>query len=143
MPLALSPPLPPGRWNRRGLCPQDSVWSRRHRPARRWPPERGGLWESPTKLWSIAVNDSFRVRSVQRVRDLNGEVNKGVGLERLPCDPVLERLPFQQLNGNEGLAVVFINVVDSADVRVIERRRRVCFTPESFQGLVVFRHLFG
>ena len=39
---------------------------------------------------------------------------------RLAGNPVLQSLPFQQLHDNELLGFVFINVVDGADVGVIE-----------------------
>ena len=52
---------------------------------------------------------------------------------------MLQRLPFQQFHGNEGLAVAFFNVVNRADVGMIQSGRGTSFALESFQGLVVFR----
>ena len=48
-----------------------------------------------------------------------------------------QRLAFQQLHGNEGAPVVFINVVDGADVRVIQRRGGPRFALEPLEGLTV------
>src|SRR5436309_722036 len=90
----------------------------------------------------IAVNDSFRVRSVQRVRNLNGEVEERLGFERLPCGPVLERLALQQLHGDKRLAFVLIDVVDGADVRMVERGSSLRLSPEAFQGLMILRQGF-
>jgi hypothetical protein len=45
---------------------------------------------------------------------------------------MLERLSLQQLHGNEVLTVRFLNLVDRAIVRVIERGRREGFPLEPF-----------
>jgi hypothetical protein len=47
---------------------------------------------------------------------------------------LFQRLAFQQLHGDEGLAFVLVNVVDGADVRMIERRRRASFALGAFPG---------
>jgi hypothetical protein len=48
--------------------------------------------------------------------------------------PLFQRPAFQQLHGDEGLAFVFVNVVDGADAVMIQRRRRTRFALEVFQG---------
>src|SRR5579859_2099557 len=55
---------------------------------------------------------------------------------------VLERLPFQQFHGDEWLPVVLVNVVNSADVGVIEGTRGLRFPLESLQSVMVLRELF-
>ena len=47
---------------------------------------------------------------------------------------MLERFPFQQLHGDEVLTVRFVDPVNRADVRMIERGRRKGFPLESFAG---------
>ena len=42
----------------------------------------------------------------------------------MSLDEMLERPPFEQLHHEELLPVVFADVIDRADVRVIQRRRR-------------------
>jgi hypothetical protein len=46
-------------------------------------------------------------------------------------------------NGNEGLAVEFIDFVDSADVRMIQRGGGARLALESLQGLVIIGKTFG
>ena len=56
---------------------------------------------------------------------------------------VLEGLAFHQFHGDERLAFVLINVINGADVGVIESRGRAGFALETLQRLTVFGHLFG
>jgi len=51
----------------------------------------------------------------------------------VPTQPLLEGLPFEQLHGDERLAFVFINVVDGADVGMIQRRRGARLALEALQ----------
>jgi len=48
--------------------------------------------------------------------------------------PLFQRLAFQQLHSYKRLALELINIVDGADVRMIERRRRAGLALEAFQG---------
>ena len=61
----------------------------------------------------------------------------------LPGDAVLERLAIQKLHGDERLAVVLADLVDRADVRMVQRRRGTRFAPEAFQRLRVAGHFLG
>ena len=54
-----------------------------------------------------------------------------------------KRLAIEELHGDERLALVLSDLVDRADVRVVERRCRLGFAPEAFQGLLVAGHVFG
>src|SRR5271154_1478939 len=48
---------------------------------------------------------------------------------------MLERLSVEKLHGDEGLAFVFADFVDGANVGVIDRRGCLRLAPESFEGL--------
>ena len=78
------------------------------------------------------------MRGIKCVSDLDGEIRQEVGLERLALDQVLERLSFQQLHGDKGMAFVLVDVVYHADVRVIEGGSGARLALESFQGLRAF-----
>ncbi len=64
---------------------------------------------------------------------------------RPACQLLLERLPLHQLHHDERLAGVLVDVVDRADVGMIERRGGLSFALEPFEGGAVvgqFRLVF-
>ena len=56
---------------------------------------------------------------------------------------MFERLPFEQLHGNERAAFEFADIVNSADVRMIERRGGAGFAAEPLDGLGVLGNVVG
>ncbi len=56
---------------------------------------------------------------------------------------MLQRLPLEQLHGEERPTFVFVNVVDGADVGVIERRGGAGLALEAFECGTVPSQLFG
>jgi hypothetical protein len=56
---------------------------------------------------------------------------------------MLKGLPFQQLHGDEGAALEFVNVVDCADVRMIEGGCGASLALKALQGLSVRRNYIG
>ena len=85
----------------------------------------------------VPMDDPLRVRGLERVGDLDGEVKQFVRLERLARNAMLQGLSLQQLHRDEGLAFVLVDVVNRADVGMVERGRRLRFPLESFQSLPV------
>ena len=63
-------------------------------------------------------------------------------MKALALMQVLQCLPLQQFHGDERLALVLVNVVDRADVGVIEGRGGTGLTLEALQGLMVLGHFF-
>ena len=66
------------------------------------------------------MNDSFRVRGVEAVGDLDRQIEDLVRGERLPLNPVLEGLALKILHRDEVTALVLVDVVDGADVGMIQ-----------------------
>ena len=56
------------------------------------------------------------------------------GIERPPVDPMLQRDAFQKFHGDERLPVLFANVVDRADVRMIQRGGGLRFALKACQS---------
>src|ERR1700675_737828 len=54
---------------------------------------------------------------------------------------MFQRCPVKVLHYDERLAVLLANVVNGADIRMVERRRSSRFTAESLQRLPVLRHI--
>ena len=64
-------------------------------------------------------------------------------LHRPARDPVLQRQAIQKLHGDERLAVVLADLVNRADVGMVQRRGRLRFAPEALQRLRVLGHIIG
>ena len=91
----------------------------------------------------VAVDDLLVVRGLERVGELDGEVERIVqGKGALP-NPRLEGLALDVLHGDERLAVALADLVDLADVGVIERSGGARFAKEPLASVVVLLERFG
>ena len=93
------------------------------------------LGDEEIRGFEIAVDDARTVRRIERIRDLLAERGDLLDGERLPLDRMLDRLSPQSLHHQEGLAFVHADVVDRADVRMIQRRRRARLTLEAIERM--------
>jgi hypothetical protein len=87
------------------------------------------------------VDDSFSVRRIQCVRNLNPQLQHFRKRQRLARNLVLQSRAVEELHRNEVLAVLFADVVNGANVRVIQCGGGLCFTSEAFQRSGVVEHL--
>ena len=62
-------------------------------------------------------------------------------LERAPCDPMLQRRPVEKLHDEKRAAVLLADIVDRADVGVVQRRCRSRLAAESCQRFGIPREL--
>ena len=89
----------------------------------------------------IAVNDSLPVRSVQRSGHLNPDLQQFVQRDSSLRDAVLQRLAFQKFHYQEMLALVFINVVNDANIWMVQCGGRACFPTEALDGMGIARSI--
>ena len=87
------------------------------------------------------MDDALRVGGVQRIGNLDGEVEQFVRLEQFPGNALLQGLALQQLHSDEGLAFVLADFVNRADVGMVQRRGGAGLALEAFQGLTVLAPL--
>ena len=85
----------------------------------------------------VAMHDAAGVRSLERVGDFQAEIEHALERQRARRDLVLQRLAVEQLHHDEVLAVVLADVVDRADVRMVQRRGDARLAPEAFERLGV------
>ena len=83
------------------------------------------------------------VGGVEGVGDFDGEREDGLGFERTAADLVFQRDAFEELHGNERLAILFADVVDRADVGMVQRGRRLRFALKAGKSLRVAGNIFG
>ena len=81
----------------------------------------------------VAVDDALRVRGVEGVCNLDPEIERDFERERPVVDAVLQRLAVEELHRDERLALGLADVVDRADVRVVERRGRARLALEALE----------
>jgi len=60
-----------------------------------------------------------------------------------PSDSVLQGHTVQKLHGDEGLVAMFTDLVDRADIGMVECRRSTRLPAKAFQCLWVFREFIG
>lgn len=79
----------------------------------------------------IAVDDPLPVRRVEGVGDLGAEIEDRRFRHRARREERLERLPLEQFHGEEALSFVLAEIVDRADVWMVQRRgsARLPFEP--------------
>ena len=86
------------------------------------------------------MDDALCMRRVQSIRALDGVFQQRLKLKRLILNGAIELPPLQQLHHDEMTAIHFTDVVDGANIRVIESRGRTRFSLKPFQRLRVFLH---
>ena len=68
---------------------------------------------------------------------------QNVGFDGRSVDPMLQRHAVQKLHGDEGLPVLLANVIDGADVGVVQSGCGLGFALEAGEGLRVVGNSFG
>jgi hypothetical protein len=81
----------------------------------------------------VAMDNAFSVRGVESVGDFNPQVQEAFQREGLAFQAVLQRVAIQELHGDEGLFVLTADVVNGADVGMIQARGGLGLPPKSLQ----------
>ena len=89
------------------------------------------------------MDNAGRVGHFERVRNLHPEVQKLFERDGLALDAVLQRRPFQALHDDEEPVLMFADVVDGADVGMIQRRCGTRFPLKSLSCLGILCQFFG
>jgi hypothetical protein len=87
----------------------------------------------------IAMDDAARVDRAERRQHVDRNRHRLVNAHRAALHLRGERLAFEQLHRDEQLAGILADLVNLADVRMVDARRRTGLAPEPLaRGLVVF-----
>src|SRR5207245_5430524 len=89
--------------------------------------------------FDVPVDDSLRMGGVEGVGNLDAKIEHRLDVQRLPSDPVPERLPLQKFHRDEGPTIYLINFVNRADVRMVQRGCCLGFPLETAESLCVIR----
>ncbi len=88
------------------------------------------------------MRDSLRVREIQRVRGLHGDIDN-LGQCHSTADPRQKGLSFDVLHDDEGNAIALANVVDGGHIRMVQRGSGLRFAREALHAVRVRRELSG
>ena len=91
----------------------------------------------------IAMDDALSMSGVERISDFDADVEQDLDVDGAAHDEMLEGLAVEKLHGNKGFAGFVTNVVDGANVGVIEGRGSFGFTTETFESLAVSGEIVG
>jgi hypothetical protein len=80
------------------------------------------LSEENVRWFDVSVNDPFGVSGLQCIGNLHPHPNYLLIWERFADNGVFQRLAFEHLHNDEWAAVVLVNVVNRADVGMIQSR---------------------
>ena len=83
----------------------------------------------------VAVDDSFSVRRVQCVRNLNPQLQYLLKRERFARNAMLQRLPVEKFHHNKRLTVVLADFMDGTNIGMVQGGRSLCLTVEAAQSL--------
>ena len=90
----------------------------------------------------VAMDDVLAVRGVERVGDFDGQAEQDVHFERTSGDAVLEGQAVEVLHGDEGLSIFFADVVNGADVGMVQGGGGFGFAAETLERLAVLGDVF-
>jgi|SRR5579859_820120 len=89
------------------------------------------------------MDDAAAVRGVQGVSEFDGDIENSIELHRLTVDQVFQGNAVEKLHDNEGFAILLANVMDGADVRVIESGCGLRFALEAGKSLRIVGNVVG
>ena len=94
---------------------------------------RAARSEVDVRRFDVAMHDALAVRGLQGVGNGECDVNEDRHLDQAASESLLECLAFEQFHRDERW--IDADIVDGADIGVVERRRRPRFPLETFQRL--------
>jgi len=79
---------------------------------------------------------------IEGVGDIYGDIDQPIEFQALATDEVFKRLAIEKFHGDEGFLVLLADIVDGANVGMIQGGSCLCFALETSEGLRVFRDVF-
>ncbi len=68
----------------------------------------------------VAMNDALSVSSVESIGNFNGQRKQYFGFDRFAINAMFQRDAIQKFHGDEGLGVLLADVINGADVGMIQ-----------------------
>src|SRR5215471_2764494 len=91
----------------------------------------------------VSMDDALRVRGVQPVCYVNRHIEQRFWFHRAASDGVFQRLTFEKFHCDERSAVLFANVVDRADIGMVQCGSGFGFAAKPFERLRIVSQRIG
>src|SRR6202040_828950 len=88
----------------------------------------------------VAMEDALRAPRVERVSHFNRDLEQRVDAQRPGRDALLQRDALHQFHRDERYALVFVDVVDRADIRMVQRGCGPSLALEALERSGIGRH---
>ncbi len=82
----------------------------------------------------VAMNNALRMGGIEGVRDIESDLQKAMQLHRLAADEMFQGDAIQKLHDDEGLIVIVVNLMDGADVGMVQGRSCARLAAKARQG---------
>ena len=96
------------------------------------------LGDEDIRRLDVAMDNAFCTGRVECIGDLDAEAENQFRIHRAIADAVLQRHAVQILHRNERSPLLVINLVNRADIRVVQRRRGLRLTLKAGKSLWIF-----
>jgi hypothetical protein len=94
------------------------------------------LRDEDVRRLDVAMHDAFGVRGFESIGDLNGEVEDKIQRKRLTSNALFQGRALKQLHHEKMMAVDLSDLMDGADMGMVQRRGCSGFTLKSLQGFL-------
>ena len=101
------------------------------------------LGHEEVRRLDVAMNNSLGMRRVHGIGNLYRQRKQQLDFERPPGDLVLQRRAFQIFHGDEGFSILLADVVNGADVRMVQGGSSLRFALETAQRQRIASHFIG
>jgi hypothetical protein len=91
----------------------------------------------------VTVNDAFSMGGIEGVGNLDGDIQQTLQFHRPAGDCIFESLALKTFHGDEGFTIFFADVMDGADVGMVQRRGSFGFAAKAAEGLRIPGEVFG
>ena len=101
------------------------------------------LGDKDVRGLDVAMNDAFCVGGVERVGDFDGEGSSSLRFHGTSGNAVLKRHAVEILHSDERLPVLLADLVNGADIRMVQSGGSFGFALEAAESLRVFGDIVG
>jgi len=89
------------------------------------------------------MDNTAAVRGIQGIGEFDGDIENSIEFQGLASDQVLQGYAVEKLHDDEGFSVLLADVVDGADVGMIESGGGLRFALEASKGLRIVGDVVG